>query len=80
MATEMEIDEDTTVNTSRLTPLLISPFAKKGKKLCIIYFSSAVSKNTKRANLQKIHNLESYKKGAFKWIRYENAYNKNMKR
>ena len=61
MATETEIDEDTTVNTSCLTPLLkISPFVEKGRKLCIICFSGAASKNAKRANLQKIHNIESY--------------------
>ena len=75
MATEMEIDEDTTVNTSCLTPLLkTSPFVEKGRKLCIICFSGTASKNTKRANLQKIHNIESYKQRGFKWTSYEHAY------
>ena len=54
MATEIEIDEDNTVNTSCLTPLLkTSPFVEKGRKLRIICFSGAPSKNAKRANLQK---------------------------
>ena len=76
MDTEMEIDEDTAVNTTRLTPLLkASPFVKKGRKLCI-FFSGAANKNAKRANLQKIHNTESYKEKAFKWTNYEHAYNK----
>ena len=53
MATEMEIDEDTTFNTSCLAGLLkTSPFVEKGRKLCIICFSGAAGKNTKRANLQ----------------------------
>ena len=49
---------------------------EKGRKLCIICFSSAASKNPKRANLQKIHNIESYKYRAFKWTSYEHAHNK----
>ena len=53
MATEMEIDEDTTFNTSCLAGLLkTSPFVEKGRKLCIICFSGAAGKNTKCANLQ----------------------------
>ena len=77
MATEIEIDEDNTVNTSCLTPpLKTSPFIEKGRKLRIICFSGAPSKNAKRANLQKIHNIESYKERAFKWTSYEHAYNK----
>ena len=73
----MEIDEDTTVNTSCLTPhLKTSPFVEKGRKLCIICFSGAASKRAKRANLQKIHNIESYKERAFKWISYEYSYKK----
>ena len=77
MATEIEIDEDNTVNTSCLTPpLKTSPFIEKGRKLRIICFSGAPSKNAKRANLQKIHNIESYKERAFKWTSLEHAYNK----
>ena len=77
MATEMEIDKDTTVNTLRLTPLLkTSPFIEKGRKLCIICFSGAASKNAKGANLQKIYNIESYKYRAFKWTNYEHVCSK----
>ena len=76
----MKIDEDTIVNTSCLTPLLkTSLFVKKGRKLCIICFSGAASKNAKRRNLQKIHNIESYKERAFKWTSYEHAYHKVYK-
>ena len=39
-------------------------------------FSGAASKNAKRANLQKFHNIESYKERAFKWTSYKHAYNK----
>ena len=77
MATEMEIDKDTTVNTLRLTPLLkTSPFIEKGRKLCIICFSGAARKNAKGANLQKIYNIESYKYRAFKWTNYEHVCSK----
>ena len=77
MATEMEIVADTIVNKSCLTPLLkISPFVEKRRKLCIICFSCAASKNPKRANLQKILIIESEKERAFKWTSYEHAYNK----
>ena len=77
MATEMEIDADTKVNASCLTHLLkTSPFVKKRRKLCIICFSGAASKNAKRANLQKIPIIESYKEKTFKWTSYEHAYNK----
>ena len=73
----MEIDEDTTVSTSCLTPLLkTSPFVEKGRKLCIICFSGTASKIVKRANLSKIHNIESYKESEFKWTSYEHAYSK----
>ena len=77
MATEVEVGEDTTVNTSLLTPLLkTSSFVEKERKLCIICFSGAASKNKKRANLQNIYNIESYKERTFKRASYEHACNK----
>ena len=39
-------------------------------------FSGAARKNAKRANLQKIRNIELYKERAFKWTSYEHAYSK----
>ena len=50
---------------------------RNGESEKIVYcFSGAASKNAKRANLQKFHNIESYKERAFKWTSYKHAYNK----
>ena len=63
MATEVEVGEDPTVNTSLLTPLLkTSPFVAKETKNVLI--------------LQNIYNIESYKERALKRASYEHACNK----
>ena len=48
--------------TSCVEPVLRTPpiFVEKWRKLCIICFSGVMKKNAKRANLQKIADINSY--------------------
>ena len=77
----MEVDDDTTATTlsrtSCVEPVLrTSPFVEKGKKLCILCFSGAMNKNTKRANLQKITDINSYQQRVLLWTMHEYSYSK----
>ena len=72
MSTQMEVDDDaiatTLSRTSCVEPVLrISPFVEKERKLCITCFSGAMKKNTKRANLQKITDINSNQQRALLW-------------
>ena len=65
----MKVDVDATATTlsrtSCVEPVLrTSPFVEKGRKLCTICFSGALKKNAKRANLQKMTNINSYQQRA----------------
>ena len=81
MSNEMDVDAESTnqttkdASTLRLEPLLkTSHSAERGRQLCIICFSGALGKNAKRAGLQKINNIESYKAKALEWTEYEHSY------
>ena len=69
MSEEMEVDDDS--ETNLIQPFLeTSPFVEKGRKLCIICFSNATKKNAKRAGLEKIINVQSYRLRVVEWTKY----------
>ena len=76
--TQLKVDDGATATTlsrtSCVEPVLwTSLLVEKGRKLCIICFSGAKQKNAKRANLQKITEINSHQQIALLWTKYEHV-------
>ena len=76
MEASMEIDEEVPIASAiGLRPILRSrPAVDKGRIMCIICFSGTLSKNSKKAGIEQIKNIDYYRDLAKEWTEYDHSF------
>ena len=80
-STDSDSDSHDNSVTSLPEPKLqTTPVVYKGKMNCCICFSVSDKKNKRRDGLQRINDVETFRKFAAKWEEYDYEFNKIYKK